>query len=118
MASFPALRSGAVTMYGGQREMTFGTAVVQFCDDSEQRWRSTGALAGFVLTLRNVDGYDLANVLEFFRSMKGRFDSSWDLTLGSTLYSNLTFDDDEITWTETKPDRFSLQLRVRQVRVD
>lgn len=118
MASFPALRSGAVTMYGAQRDTRFGTGVVQFCDDTEQRWRQHRALAGFTLELRNVDGYDLANVLEFFRSMKGRWDTTWDLTLGGSTFANLAFDDDDITWTETKPDRFSVQLRVRQVRTD
>jgi hypothetical protein len=116
MPSFPALRSGAVTMYGLQRETRFGTGVVQFCDDSEQRWKAHGALAAFTLEFRNIGGYDLANILEFFRSMKGAFDSTWDLTIDATTNSNLCFDQDEITWTETKPDRFSLSLRVRQVR--
>ncbi len=116
MASFPALRSGAVTMYGGQRETRFGTGVAQFCDDSEQRWKAHGPLAAFTLEFRHIDGYDLANVQEFFRSMKGAFDSTWDLTLGATLYANLCFDQDDFAWTETKPNRFSVSLRVRQAR--
>ena len=117
MPSFPTLRSGVVTMYGAERTVRQGTGVVQFLDDSEQRWRQHGALAGFTLEFRHIDGYDLANVLEFFRSMKGRFDSTWDLTLGGTLHPYLAFEDDEISWQESKPNRFSLQLRVRQARV-
>lgn len=116
MASFPALRSGAVTMYGCQRDLRFGTGMVQFCDDSEQRWKTHGRLVGFTLEFRNIDGYDFANIQEFFRSMKGAFDSTWDLTLDGTLHADLCFDTDEIAWTETKPNRFSLSLRVRQVR--
>lgn len=103
-------------MDGLQRDIRFGTGVVQFCDDAEQRWKAQGALAAFTLEFRNIDGYDLANLLEFFRSMKGAFDSTWELTLGENSYANLCFDQDECTWTETKPNRFSLSLRVRQTR--
>ena len=116
MPSFPALRGGAVTMYGAQRETRFGTGVAQFRDDSEQRWKTHGALAAFTLEFRNIGGYDPANIVEFFRSMKGAFDSTWDLTIGGTMYANLCFAQDDLTWTETKPNRFSLSLRVRQAR--
>lgn len=114
MASFPALRSGAVTMYGCQRETRYGTGLAQFCDDSEQRWKIHPALASFTLEYRNLDGYDLSAIQEFFRSMKGRFDSTWDLTIGGALYAHLSFDQDDFTWSETKPNRFTLSLRVRQ----
>ena len=116
MASFPALRSGQVTMTPMVRERRYRTEVVEFLDGSAQRWAGQEGLAGFQLQFSNLEGYDAANVIEFFRAMKGKFDGTWDLTLAGTLYSNLAFDQDELAATETLPDRFSFTLRVVQIR--
>lgn len=118
MASFPALRSGQVTMYGATRERVYSTKVVRFVNDTEQRWAETAGLARFILTFTHIDGWDLANVLEFFRSNKGRFDSTWDITLAGVTYSYMAFDQDEFVWSETKPNRFSATLRLVQVRAN
>ncbi len=98
------------------RERRYRTEVVEFLDGSSQRWAGQDGLAAFQLTFANLEGYDVANVLEFFRSMKGRFDATWDLTLAGTTYPNLAFDQDELGATETLPNRFSFTLRVMQVR--
>lgn len=116
MADFPTLRSGAVTRYGAVRERVHRTEVVQFCDDSEQRWKRKAPEAAFTLALTDLDGYDLSNVLEFFRSMKGRNDKTWNLVLNAVTYPNCAFAQDNITWQEARPELFTLSLRCRQVR--
>jgi len=132
MASFPTLATGQVAMYGTQRGRRYATEVAQFCDDSEQRWPVAQGTATFTLNLvdldgyedllvvtghfYDLDGYEVSNVEEFFRSMKGRYDTTWDVTVGGTLYSNMMFDQDEIAWTFTKPMLASAQIRCRQWR--
>jgi len=116
MASFPTLATGQVAMYGTQRGRRYATEVAQFCDDSEQRWPVAQGTATFTLNLVDLDGYEVSNVEEFFRSMKGRYDTTWDVTVGGTLYSNMMFDQDEIAWTFTKPMLASAQIRCRQWR--
>lgn len=116
MASFPTLRSGRVTMYGAERETRFRTTVVQFVGDQEQRWRSQAPLTAWTLRLIDIDGYDLANVLAFWRSMKGKFDSTWDITVAGVLYSNMAFDQDEFSAVEAKPERYTVELRCLQTR--
>lgn len=116
MASFPALATGQIAMYGTDIGRRYATEVVQFCDDSEQRWPTAQGCATFVLNLVDLDGYEVSNVEEFFRSMKGRYDSTWDITVGATLYENMMFEDDQIAWTFTHPLLQSAQIRCRQWR--
>lgn len=116
MAAFPNLQSGSVTKYGAARDRVHRTAVVQFCNDTEQRWKQKKPEGAFSLQLTRINGYDLSNVLAFFRSMKGRFDSTWDLTLAGATYNNCCFSQDSISWTEAAPNLYTLSLRCRQVR--
>lgn len=119
MASFPSLKSGAVTMTPVTRTRRFATDVIQFADDSEQRWASlptVGGVADFVLSFSSIDGYDLDNIREFWRSMKGRYDSTWDITVAGVLYERMAFDSDEFEATETIPNRFNLTLKCIQTR--
>jgi hypothetical protein len=39
MATFPALRTGAVAQYPSERHMRFSTRVLEFVDGQEQRFR-------------------------------------------------------------------------------
>lgn len=119
MPSFPALRRGGVTHYGATTEKRLVARVVPFEDDSEQRWKVVPSVPKFACTLvlTNLDGYDLANVLEFWRSMKGRFDSTWDITINGTTYTNMTFDEDEFTYVESRPEQFSVTLKCVQTKV-
>lgn len=116
MASFPALTSGKVTMYPAVREKVYGTQVARFVNDQEQRWTSNVALSGLTLQFTNISGYDLGAIREFWRSMRGRFDSTWDITFNGTTYSFMAFDSDKFSVVETKPERYSLSLKCKQVR--
>lgn len=112
--TFPALKTGVVGMYPATLGLTYRTDVVQFVNDSEQRWATQPALGEFELTFTAVDGYDLSLVMDFFRSQKGQFDGTWTLTINSNTYNNCTFLDDAFTWTERKAERYDFTLKCRQ----
>ena len=116
MASFPTLQSGQVTMYPTTRVVECVTQVVSFCDDSEQRWPGRAALASFTLQFTDIDGYDLSTLLDFFRTTKAKFDTTWDITIGGTTYQHMMFDADEFTFTENKPNLYKLSLPCKQWR--
>ena len=116
MASFPLLTTGQIAMYGTAQGRRYATEVAQFCDDSEQRWPTAQGTATFTLNLVDLDGYEVSNVEEFFRSMRGRYDSTWDITIGGTLYSNMMFEADEIVWAFSRPMLQSSSITCRQWR--
>lgn len=117
MASFPTIKNGgSVAMYGTEQAKSFGVSVLQFENDSEQRWLNTRELWEGLLVFTSVSGYDLAAVQGFFRSMKGRFDQTWDITIEGSTWNYLTFDQDDFPQTENKYGRFSFQLKCKQVR--
>jgi hypothetical protein len=93
----------------------FATRLMRFCNDAEQRWSARGQYAVFVLTLTNISGFDLSNVRDFFRTVKGRFDATWSLTINGATYNNMILDSDDLIVTEQKPNLFTLQVKCRQV---
>jgi hypothetical protein len=103
-------------MYGTEQAKRFETHVLTFENGSEQRWLSTRELWRGVLVFSSVSGYDLATVQGFFRSMKGQFDRTWDITIEGNTWSYLTFESDSFPQIENKQGRFSFQLACRQVR--
>src|SRR3954462_2234731 len=107
--TFPTLRSGSFK-YPLTRGKTYKTGVLRFMNGSEQRWKSVAKLEPFVLEYRNLNGYDLSLLREFFRSAKGAFTTDIELTLGSTTYSNLAFDQDDFTPTQSGPGKFAVTL--------
>ena len=115
MSQFPTLTTGVVTMTPATLSTGSGTRVMRFCNDAEQRWAARGPYAVFVLTLTNISGFDLSNVRDFFRAVKGRFDPTWSLTINGTAYSNMILDSDDLIVTEQKPNLFTLQVKCRQV---
>jgi hypothetical protein len=116
MANFPNLKSGQVAMYGTGQTLAYNTGVVQFVNDSEQRWRGMPKLFRGTLSYTDLNGYDLGLLQEFFRSCKGRFDATWSLAIEGQTYNYLAFDQDDFTYTENLPNRYSCSLKVRQVR--
>ena len=114
MASFPTLRSGQVTMTPLTRGLEFRTQVHKFKNGSEQRVAERGERARFVLSYTNLDGYDVSTLCDFWRSTKGSFDATWDITVDGVLYEGCAFEDDAFPATESKAERASLSLKVTQ----
>jgi hypothetical protein len=117
MATFPALRSGTVGMYPSVLGLAYATEIVQFVNDSEQRWATRVGTGDFELTFTDINGYDLGILLEFFHSTKGQFDSTWSLTINGNTYNNCCFLQDDFAYTDSKQNRYSTSLKCRQVRL-
>lgn len=116
MAAFPTIRSGAAALYPVTRSREYVTRVVQFADDSEQRWRVRPALARFTLEFTDINGYDLSEILAFWRSTKGRFDTTWQITIDGQTYQNMAFDSDDFSFIENRPNRYTVRLSCIQTR--
>lgn len=72
MASFPALKTGAVAQYGSDRETRFSTRVHEFIDGSEQRFPQFGApLRRWVIRLDLLDEAELGRLQRFFEEQGG-----------------------------------------------
>jgi len=116
--TFPTLKSGNTVFYPLQDTQSFSTTVTKFLDDSEQRWRARPMLRRFNLQCVDINAYDSALILNFFRSQFGRFDPTWTLTIGANTYSNLAFNTDSFKITENKTNRHALSFQVVQVISD
>ena len=116
MASFPTLSFGTVALYPLTEVSEYRTSIMPHVDGSEQRWRQRAPLASFVLQLDRISQADKNTVQAFFDTTKGGFDSTWDITIGGTLYSYMTFEDSGLDVTESEPMRYSMSIRIRQTR--
>ncbi len=112
--SFPTLKSGNTVWYPLQDTHSFGTGVLRFLDDTEQRWRARLMLRRFKLVCKEVNAYDASLILQFFRSQFGKFDATWSLTIGAETINNLAFSTDTFQVTEEKRNRVSFIFDVEQ----
>jgi hypothetical protein len=119
MPTFPKISFDRVMKYPMTRSTAWKTQVLTYSNDSEQRWVRFGPRQEFELTFTDVDGTSISLVREFWQSMKGVDQTSFNLDLGTgphgevMSWSNLVFTDDAFKITQTKPNRWSLTLKVR-----
>jgi hypothetical protein len=118
MASFPTLRSGKVSMYGTEQTYKIKTEVVKFMNGAEQRWKVAPRLFEGTLAFVRINGYDRGLVQAFVNSMKGQKDFTWDLTIDGSLWSYMTFLEDEIQWSSRSYDRYDGRIACRQTRIN
>jgi len=118
MASFPALKTGAVAQYGSDRSRKFSTEVLRFLDGSEQRFPGYGAaLRQWVIRLELLDESELANLEQFFEDLGGRagafsFTDPWD----GTVYASCSFGSDELELQFQDIARGKTQVTVKENR--
>ena len=99
MASFPALKTGAVAQYPSDRTRRFSTKVLRFLDGGEQRFAGFGApLKRWLIRLELLDEPELAGLEDFFVEQGGQagtfaFTDPWD----GTVYANCSFEGDTMT---------------------
>jgi hypothetical protein len=101
-------------MYPATLGTVFATQVVKFVNDSEQRWGTSVARGDFELVHTDINGYDLSTLYDFFRTVKGQFDTTWDITVNGVAYTNCCLLSDTFEVEESKPGRYSVTLKVRQ----
>jgi phage-related protein len=118
MASFPALKSGAVAQYGSDRERRFSTRVFRFVDGSEQRIAQHAAvLRRWTIRLELLDEAELETLTEFFEMQGGRagsfaFTDPWD----EVEYPDCSFDQDELVLEFRGEARGGAMVVVRENR--
>ena len=118
MASFPALKTGAVAQYPSDRTRQFATQVYRFVDRSEQRFPQYGpTLRRWAIRLGLLDEKELTDLEGFFLSVGGRsgqfsFTDPWD----GTVYANCSFANDVFTAGFQGPGRSSAAVIVKENR--
>lgn len=108
MPQFPILTTDVVTITPATQRNGFATRVMRICNDTEQRRASRRQFGVFVLTLTNISSFDLLDIRDCSRTLKGRFDATWGITINGAMYSNMTLDSDDLVVTERKPNLFNL----------
>jgi Conserved hypothetical protein 2217 (DUF2460) len=118
MASFPALKTGAVAQYPSDRTRRFSTQVLRFLDGSEQRFRGFGApLKKWLIRLELLDEAELAGLEEFFVEQGGQagtftFTDPWD----GTEYATCSFEGDAMTADYQGPSDGAASVVVKENR--
>src|ERR1700691_4785459 len=118
MASFPALKTGAVAQYGSDRSRQFSTQVLRFLDGSEQRFPGYGTpLLQWVIRLDLLDEWELENLELFFENEGGRagkftFTDPWD----GTVYASCSFGSDDLALGFEEIARGKTQVVVKESR--
>lgn len=119
MPSFPVLSTGAVAQYPSSRAVQASVHVLRFLDGSEQRFRSTKAVAKrWVIRLSQVSDAELAAIEAFFAERQGRagsfeFTDPWD----GSVYSDCSFEHDEMKTRVVGEDRGTVDLAIRENQV-
>jgi phage-related protein len=101
VATFPALKTGAMAQYPSDRQQNFSTQVFRFLDGSEQRFPAYAAtLRRWVIRLDALDEAELVSLEEFFESQGGRAET-FEFTdpFDGHVYSSCSFDADELALT-------------------
>jgi hypothetical protein len=102
-------------MYPVEIGYTSPARVLEFGDGTEQRFRMRPKAARFRLSLDGISAADVSTVRTFFEACKGRFDTTWSLTIGGTTWTGLGFMSDEFQATETQRLRWRVSLDVEKV---
>ena len=118
MATFPRLKTGAVTQYPAQKSFVYSNYVARFLDGAEQRYRESGGpLSHWLIRLDLVDEEEL-NALElFFLDQQGVFGSftfvdPWD----ATTHVNCSLELDTLDLQLSGEGRGSSTVTIRENR--
>ena len=118
MASFPTLKTSAVTQYPATKAVKFQNQVVRFVDGTEQRYRDcAGPLHQWVIRVNELDETEMAALEEFLESNQGSFGSfsftdPWD----NQTYSNCSFASDAMDLTSVEEMRGKASVTVKENR--
>ena len=75
-ATFPALKTGAITQYPATKSTQYSSFVLRFLDGSDQRYRDYSApLRRWTIQLNMLDEAELNALDHFFNSQQGRFET-------------------------------------------
>lgn len=118
-ATFPTLKTGAVTQYPATKSVQYSSFVLRFLDGSDQRYRNySGPLRRWVIQLDMLDEAEIAALDQFFIEQQGRFEtfSFVDPWTQSTIPS-CSVDQDNLDYELSGEMRGSTNLVVVENRV-
>jgi hypothetical protein len=121
MRVYGALASQAMAMYPATLSHRFITRVLKFVNDSEQRWTVSGELFSCVLEFSHLSGYDFAQILGFFQTMRGAYIdaallNTFSITIDSVPYYWCVFDQDSIQDETGVDESHAFKLAIKQLR--
>ncbi len=118
MATFPALKTGAVAQYPSDLQQNFSTQVVRFLDGSEQRFPGYGAtLRQWVIRLDLLDESELTILEQFFASQAGRAQEfTFTDPFDGTVYTHCSFGADELGLSFNGPQQGKTTVIIRENR--
>lgn len=118
MASFPALKTGAVMQYPAERTPQFSTQAYRFVDGSEQRFPGfPGVLQQWTIKLELLDEGEIETLREFFLSQEGRAGSfSFTDPWTNAVYPRCSFASDVLALAFRGPQDGATQVVVREMR--
>jgi phage-related protein len=118
VATFPALKTGAVAQYPSDQVQNFSTQVVRFVDGSEQRFPGYGArLHRWVIRLELLDESELTNLEQFFESEGGRAGTfTFADPFDGTVYGSCSFDADQLAMNFNDISEGKAQVTIRENR--
>ncbi len=105
----------AQVLYPFTRVVSCLTMVNKFQTAAEQRWVQRVPLFHFELGMNNLREADRASWVTFFNTQKGMLNQDLVITLGSTVYSNLTLLSDELLAVTSRPVLYDQRINLRQV---
>ncbi len=118
MASFPTLKTSAVTQYPATKVIAFQNQVLRFVDGTEQRYRDcAGPLHQWVIRLSGLDETEMAMLEQFLESNQGSFGifsftDPWD----NQTYSNCSLGADAMDITSVEEMRCRTSMTVKENR--
>jgi hypothetical protein len=118
MATFPQLKTSAVTQYPALKSLRFQNEALRFLDGSEQRYRdAAGVLHQWVIRLSELDETEMAAFQQFFEDAQGRlgsfaFTDPWD----GTQYPDCSLASDDMEWLSAAEMRGRTSLTVVENR--
>lgn len=117
MASFPALRTGAVAQYPMSTSARFETRVLRFMDGREQRIRLRGnPERRWLVRLALLDDGELTSVCEFVATVQGS-SQEFEFTDPATLlvYPRCRLAADEVTLMSDGPETARTEIEIVEV---
>lgn len=113
-STFPTFARGNVWLTPATRALSAPTKVLQFLNDTEQRWRAADYQESWTLIYSDLSFAEVAAIRNFFVTMKGAYDATWTFPFEGTNYTLMCFDQDEFTAEETAPLCWNVTLKIRQ----
>jgi hypothetical protein len=94
------------------------TREIRFANDSRQTWHTQPYLNAWELQYDGVTQADRNTLRDFWDLQKGAFDRSWTFPFDGVNYAACQFVDDDFAYTESESaiNRYTLTLRIKQVK--